>query len=164
MPTKYPNQESVLQIWAHISWDPVEALQRYLFMDSLSESDLCQVISTIETKASHESQCQFRPVSCRWCNVEVLKAQLEEHENICNQGIIECICGAEEKKFNMKVVVYIYFTEIEQNHINNECSKGKMNCPNCFETMERGFFSAHLDENCPGTKYYFKIQLCRQSY
>jgi len=100
-------------------------------------------------KKSHEKECEWRWVVCKYCNIKniLAKNRIEHETNICKMRPIECVLCKEIIALNDLSL-----------HSRKHCSKRLISCPLCMQNVEASKMKKHMRLLCN----YRKIP-CRYS-
>ena len=89
---------------------------------------------------THEGECEWMPVSCKYGCGGVPRHSLRTHEQACRLRPVLCKCG-----------VSLSFCELS-GHLSTVCPDVPQACPlTCGVTLKRGLLETHKSEECPNS-------------
>ena len=126
-----------------------------------SDNNICEWTGSLKSFNEHNNECLLSLILCKYCNNinnKILRKNINNHYNICNEYPIKCQnngCNKIMKRKNMN------------NHIKNECEYELITCKNigCNVVMIKKESIKHINEclkrvvDCPYTKYGCNISI-----
>ncbi|CAD8114787.1 unnamed protein product [Paramecium sonneborni] len=102
------------------------------------EYEGCNIDILLKDKNQHDNICLFKLLQCKWCSQEILRRNLEQHEqNECFERKLLCSKCLFEVPFLMM-----------QNHIDN-CPENILQCQLCFSNIKLKDVEQHDKNDCP---------------
>ena len=98
----------------------------------------CEWIGVLKNFDQHCINCNYKPIACKYCKMDISLTAINEHYLQCNEYLVKCSwCN------NM------YRRKILNNHITN-CYCKPINCPNngCSKQIESNKLQEHLENEC----------------